>query len=103
VSGASEEPRNLVERAAAAAMDAVDRVLAEAGATTGTLYIALHANGMPAGELDAVTAAHGADLDSDLRARSRDVIAFLVAEAAGVGSAIGVDVKIVPLRGGPDS
>lgn len=102
--GVSEDPRNLVERAAAAAMDAVDAVLEPAGASVGTLYVSLHALGMPAGEeLDSVAAAHGADLADDPAERARDVVAFLVTEAVAVGRQIGLDVKVVPLRGGPSS
>lgn len=92
-----EEPDNLVERATQAAMDAVGAVLGEAGASVGTLYIALHAHDTPSDEEDAVAAASGKDLPEDFDLRKRDVLAFLVSEAAQVGREIGLDVRIVPL------
>jgi hypothetical protein len=101
--GPSEGPRNLVERAAEAAMEAVDAVLGEAGARTGTLFLALRALDVPAGEHDAVSAGHGEMLPEDLAERVRDIVAFLVSQAVSAGRQIGVDVKVVPLRGGPDS
>lgn len=94
-----DEPINTVERACQAAFDAVDQTLAESGAKVVTLYVALHAEGVPKGELDAVGAAHG-ELPDDPRERSRDVVAFLVSEAVQVGQQIGIDVKIMPLHGG---
>lgn len=96
MSPVSEEPGELVEHAAQAAMDAAEAVLNEGGASIATLYVALHANGVPDGEQDAVAAAAGDDLSEDVGLRTRDVVAFLVSEAAQVGREIGLDVRIMP-------
>jgi hypothetical protein len=91
------EPSNLVERAAAAALQAVDAVLEEVGGRAERVYIAIQAGDLPAGELDAVSAAGGYELPEDVDERARDVFAFLISEAASTGKAIGVRVDVVPL------
>ena len=95
--GASGEPRNLIEHVVDAAMRAVEAALAEHGATVDTLYIALHADGMPDGELDAVSAATGPGLSEDMPERAVDVVTFLVTEAALAGRQVGLAVHVVPM------
>ena len=99
MSGASEEPRNLVERAAAAAMDAAGKVLEAEGAKVDRVYIALAAGDVPVGELDAVAAFQGEAIDDDAGEleRARELVAFLVSEAASAGKAIGVDIRVLPM------
>lgn len=97
MSGASEEPRNLVERAAAAAMDAASDVLGAAGAKADRVYVALSASDVPAGELDAVASFQGEAADGDTAERARELVAFLVSEAASAGKALGLDIRIVPM------
>jgi hypothetical protein len=97
--GAREVPANLVETAALDAMLAAEATLKASGATLRTVYISLLAADVPAGEDDAVSAAHGSELDGDLDRRARQVVAFLVSEAAQAGREIGLDIRVVPMGG----
>ena len=98
--GASGAPRNLVERAADAAMRAAEETLGAAGASLEIVYVALHAKDVPAGELDSVSSAGGAGLPAELDERATDVVAFLAATFVSTGKAVGLDVRIVPLEHG---
>lgn len=98
MSGASGEPRNLIERAADAALRAIEDALEQAGARPARVFVAIQAADVPAGERDAVVAATGAELPADLDERAREVVAFLIGEAAQAGKALGLDIRVVPLR-----
>lgn len=99
MSGASSEPRNVVEQAADAAISVVEAMLVEAGGTLDRLYVTFSASGLPDGELDAVTASAG--LDADVDEAARELVAFLVTQAAQAGKALGVDIRVVPMRAPP--
>jgi hypothetical protein len=94
---ASEEPRNLLERACAAAFEALEETLAEEGATLQFGFISINASGQPGGEPDAATALEGEELPEDLADRARMVLATLVGHAVHVGRQIGVRVQMIPV------
>jgi hypothetical protein len=97
---ASETPRNLVERAAEAAFTVIEGILSAEGAGMESMLITLHANNVPAGELNAVSAAFGDSLPDELDERARQVVAMLVDSARAVGEQIGVHIAIHPIGRG---
>lgn len=91
-----EEPSNLVTRACAAAFEAVQKTLAEEGATLDVAFISLNASGQPGGEPDSATAMEGNELHPDLAVRSKEVVAFLVSAASEVGKQVGIRIMVIP-------
>jgi hypothetical protein len=89
--GSSEEPRNLVEHAADAGIQAIAAHLAHADAKVKTLLIVLDAEDVPEGELDCVTAGSGIE-------DPRELVAMLAGHLAGAGRQIGLKVQIIPLE-----
>lgn len=94
--GTAHEPRNLVERAGDAALEAVEATLAAAGAELDHVLVLVHATGVPDGEVDVCECGSGF-------AEPRDLLAELLVYATQVGRELGLDVRLVPLRGGPSS
>src|SRR6185369_13152776 len=92
--GPAHEPRNLVERAGDAALEAVDATLAAGGAELDHVLVILHATGVPAGEQDVCECGSGFE-------NPRDLLAELLTYAIQVGRELGVDVRLHPLLGGP--
>lgn len=94
MTGYAFEPRNLVERAADAALHAATGELAAAGAAAARVLVLVQADDVPAGEPTAATAGHGELEDG------RDVIAMLLEHAVEAGRELGLDVKIAPIHRG---
>ena len=90
MSGAASEPRNSIERAADAALEAMRAELAPAEIERA--FILLHAKGLPQGERDAVTAGTGIE-------DSTDLLAFVVSHLIQAGREVGLTVMVVPIRG----
>jgi hypothetical protein len=89
--GSSEEPRNLVEHAADAGIQAIAAHLAHADAKIKTLLIVLDAEDVPEGEVDCVSAGSGIE-------DPRDLIAMLAGHLAGAGRQVGLTVQIIPVE-----
>jgi hypothetical protein len=92
--GEANEPRNVIERAADAAMNAATNVIEEAGGEIKTIWIVIQAPGVdgPDGR-DVVAAGTGFEGGSEL-------FATLIAEAVSVGRQLGLTVLVAPLRRG---
>lgn len=97
MTGPSAEPRNLVEYAIAEAMETVERVLAEEGATLEVASLSVKAEGVPEGQPNAGTAVSGESLSDDLEERAKEGLVFLLASVRQAAHAIGLDVQIVPM------
>jgi hypothetical protein len=97
---ASEDPRNLVERALTAGIEAVEETLAEEGTTLDHLFITINVTGQPGGEANAASSASGEKLPEDLVERSSAVLAFLIGHAVEVGKQLGVNIHVAPIGQG---
>lgn len=86
--GPSNSPRTLVERAADAALRAVDVALAAEGASAVRIFVAVQAEDV-GDELDCATAGSGYDDGAEL-------LSELLGHASGCAKAIGVELQIVP-------
>jgi hypothetical protein len=89
--GSSDEPRNLVEHAADAGMQAIAETLAHADAEIEQVLVVLVAKDVPTGEPDSVTAGHGIEDATDL-------VALLTSHFISAARAVGLDVKLVPVQ-----
>jgi hypothetical protein len=97
VSGFSNEPRNLVERAADKALEALELELERADATLEKALVLIVAGNVPAGYPTSTTAGHGVD-------DARDLIGLLASHLVSTGREVGIRIELVPVdRIGRDS
>jgi len=87
----SSEPRNLVERAADAGMDAIREHLAHADANVDTLLVLLTIKGAPTGEPDTVSAGHNVE-------DAKELIALLGSHFIEAARQVGMRVDLVPIQ-----
>ena len=84
----SDRP-DVVQRAADIGTKAIAEALAAEGARAVTIFVTLHAEGVPAGELDSCTAGDGFD---DAPA----LVAELLGAASSAAKQLGLRVHVVP-------
>jgi hypothetical protein len=87
--GGHPEPRTVVERAADAALRAVEESLEAEGAKALKVFVAVYADDVPADELECTTAGAGYD-------DARDLIAELLGHASAAAKQIGFTLHVVP-------
>jgi hypothetical protein len=80
-------PDTAAGRAAAAALEAVERSLESEGASMEHVFVTVHAGGVPTGD-DCCTAGHGFD-------DPRDLLAELLSTVTSIGKPLGVDVDLI--------
>lgn len=83
----SDEPTTVVERAAAAAMRAAELECERNGAAAQHVFVIVHADDVPAGELDCTVAGAGYE-------DSTDLLAELLGHAERVAAAGGMRLQI---------
>jgi hypothetical protein len=88
------EPKNLVEQAGDAGIQAIHEHLAHADAKVESLIILLTIDSAPEGEPDTVTC--GTEIEDE-----KALIAMLGAHFIQAANAIGVQVNLVPIQGRP--
>lgn len=89
----SKQPRNLVEHAADAGLEAIKAHLAHADAEIVEALVLVHIKGAPSGEPDTVSAGEGVEDASDL-------VAFLAAHFISAARQVGLSVDLVPIEKG---
>lgn len=88
------EPRALVERAAASAIEEAQRVLVEGGAELAEAFLVVSALNVPAGEFDATST--GAGFADELELLSY-MVGSTVEQAARLGFTLDVELKGSPV------
>jgi hypothetical protein len=89
--GASDTPRNLVERAADKGLEAIKAELAHADATLERALVLVVADKVPTGEADAATTGSGVE-------DAHELIALLASHLISAGRQIGLQVELVPFE-----
>lgn len=92
MSGSSDTPRNLVERAADKGLEAIAAELAHADVEVErALVLVVAGAGVPAGEPDAATCGSGVD-------DPRELIALLASHLISAGRQVGLTVQLLPVE-----